>query len=856
MYASLIRGTLFISVLYWIGEVCKYPENEIDRGSHMKNKWTNRSKKKKRTQKSSDKVIRLFPSYKEGLTAEQVKERIEKGAANDSVDPTFKTNQQIILENIFTYFNLIFLILAILLCLVESYKNLTFLPVIIANTGIAVFQEIRSKKILDELNVLNTAKVNVIREGIEQTVDIENLVLDDIVILETGHQIPADAEVVEGKLQVNEALLTGEADEITKEIGDPLMSGSFVVFGKAYARLDKVGADSYISQLTVKAKTMGEGEQSEMIASLNQLIKWIGIIIIPIGILLFSQSYFFNGNTMKESVVAMEAALIGMIPEGLYLLTTIALALSATKLAKQRVLLHNMKSIETLARVNVLCVDKTGTITENKMSVQKVIVSKKQEIISQSDQLEERIADYAKAMAGDNATMEAVKEYFTKTTDQSYHQVIPFSSVQKFSSVALEDKVYVLGAPEMVLRDQLPEYAEEFVSFAEKGYRVLVFGVYDGILEEPVLTEAVTPLGYILIANPIRKEARATFDYFKKQQVAIKVISGDNPLTVSNVAVQAGISHADQYVDASKLSEEEYEAAVEKYTVFGRVKPEQKKIFVQLLKRNNTVAMTGDGVNDILAMKEADCSIAMASGNEAAMQASQVVLLDSDFSRMPEVVAEGRRVVNNIERSASLFLVKNIFSFLLSLFSVIFALTYPLEPSQITLISLFTIGLPSFLLALEENKKRIRGKFIMNVMEKAVPGGLTDMIVVGALVICGVTLNLNKTDVSTASTMLLIAVGFLVLYKICSPLNKFRSQIILFCASGIFFSVVFLHKLFSITGISAVSLLLLSILFFSADSIFRHLTTLVEYLFERKNEKEPEIINKLPRFLRLFKRNK
>lgn len=758
----------------------------------MKNKWINRSKKKKVTQRSSDKVIRLFPSYKEGLTADQVKERIEKGAANNSVDPTFKTNQQIVLENIFTYFNLIFLILAILLCLVESYKNLTFLPVIIANTGIAIFQEIRSKKILDELNVLNTAKVNVIRDGIEQTIDIEDLVIDDIVILETGHQIPADAEVVEGKLQVNEALLTGEADEITKEIGDPLMSGSFIVSGKAYARLDKVGADSYISQLTVKAKTMGEGEQSEMIASLNQLIKWIGIIIIPIGILLFSQSYFFNGNTIKESVVAMEAALIGMIPEGLYLLTTIALALSATKLAKQRVLLHNMKSIETLARVNVLCVDKTGTITENKMSVQKVIVSKKQEIISQSDQLEACIADYAKAMAGDNATMEAVKAYFTKTTDQSYHHVIPFSSVQKFSSVALADKVYVLGAPEMVLRDQLPEYAEEFVSFAEKGYRVLVFGVYDGILEEPVLTEAVTPLGYILIANPIRKEARATFDYFKKQQVAIKVISGDNPLTVSNVAVQAGISHADQYVDASKLSEEEYEAAVEKYTVFGRVKPEQKKIFVQLLKRrNNTVAMTGDGVNDILAMKEADCSIAMASGNEAAMQASQVVLLDSDFSRMPEVVAEGRRVVNNIERSASLFLVKNIFSFLLSLFSVIFALTYPLEPSQITLISLFTIGLPSFLLALEENKKRIRGKFIMNVMEKAVPGGLTDMIVVGALVICGVTLNLNKTDVSTASTMLLIAVGFLVLYKICSPLNKFRSQIILFCASGNFFSVIF-----------------------------------------------------------------
>ncbi|EMF0162139.1 HAD-IC family P-type ATPase, partial [Enterococcus hirae] len=726
--------------------------------------------------------------------------------------------------------------------LVSSYKNLTFLPVILANTGIAIYQEIRSKKILDNLSVLNAAKVTVVRNGVANKIDMEELVLDDVILLETGQQIPADGYVLDGKLQVNEALLTGEADEIVKEVDDYLMSGSFVVSGKAYVRLDKVGYDSYISQLTAKAKKMGGGEQSEMIASLNKLIKWIGIIIIPIGITLFSQSYFFNGNTIKESVVAMEAALIGMIPEGLYLLTTIALAMSAARLAKQRVLLHDMKSIETLARVNVLCVDKTGTITENQMSVQKLVIAKNEQAEQQATRIQELISDYAKAMANDNATMQAIKTYFNKPTDQEPLSILPFSSVQKFSSVTFADGVYVLGAPEMVLRERFETVKNEFSQYADQGYRVLVFGSYQGILSEALLEAEVIPLAYLLIANPIRKEAPDTFAYFKEQGVAIKVISGDNPQTVSTVALQAGIANADQYIDVSQLAEEDYLSAVEKYTVFGRVKPEQKMQFVQLLKQKNTVAMTGDGVNDILAMKEADCSIAMASGNEATIQAAQVALLDSDFSRMPEIVAEGRRVVNNIERSASLFLVKNIFSFLLSVFSVLFALTYPLEPSQITLISLFTIGLPSFLLALEENKNRIEGKFIVNVLEKAIPGGLTDMTVVGTLVVGGVILHLNKTDVSTASTMLLTAVGFLVLYKICHPLNQFRGRIILFCAAGILFSVVFLHKLFSISAISPVSILLLLILFFAADSIFRQYSRMIENYSQLKDGKKKRSI--------------
>lgn len=793
-------------------------------------------------QTSVKNITRYAPDYREGLTDEQVAERVHAQATNETIDPSFKTNKQIVLQNIFTYFNLIFIVLAVLLCLVSSYKNLTFLPVILANTGIAIYQEIRSKKILDNLSVLNAAKVTVVRNGAANKIDMEELVLDDVILLETGQQIPADGYVLDGKLQVNEALLTGEADEIVKEVDDYLMSGSFVVSGKAYVRLDKVGYDSYISQLTAKAKKMGGGEQSEMIASLNKLIKWIGIIIIPIGITLFSQSYFFNGNTIKESVVAMEAALIGMIPEGLYLLTTIALAMSAARLAKQRVLLHDMKSIETLARVNVLCVDKTGTITENQMSVQKLVIAKNEQAEQQATRIQELISDYAKAMANDNATMQAIKTYFNKPTDQEPLSILPFSSVQKFSSVTFADGVYVLGAPEMVLRERFETVKNEFNQYADQGYRVLVFGSYQGILSEALLEAEVIPLVYLLIANPIRKEAPDTFAYFKEQGVAIKVISGDNPQTVSTVALQAGIANADQYIDVSQLAEEDYLSAVEKYTVFGRVKPEQKMQFVQLLKQKNTVAMTGDGVNDILAMKEADCSIAMASGNEATIQAAQVALLDSDFSRMPEIVAEGRRVVNNIERSASLFLVKNIFSFLLSVFSVLFALTYPLEPSQITLISLFTIGLPSFLLALEENKNRIEGKFIVNVLEKAIPGGLTDMTVVGTLVVGGVILHLNKTDVSTASTMLLTAVGFLVLYKICHPLNQFRGRIILFCAAGILFSVVFLHKLFSISAISPVSILLLLILFFAADSIFRQYSRMIENYSQLKDGKKKRSI--------------
>ena len=688
-------------------------------------------------------VTRYQPVYTEGLTNRQVQEHRDGGWSNLSVDPPAQTTKEIIHENVFTYFNLIFLVLAILLCLVGSFRNLTFLPVIIINTLIGIIQEIRSKNVLAKLNMLNAPHASVVREGKESVVDSEELVLDDIVLFKSGNQICADAVVVEGEVRVNEALLTGESDEIIKRCGEHLMSGSFVVAGQCHARLEAVGVDSYISKLTLEAKAMQKGEQSEMIRSLDKLVKCVGVALIPIGIVLFVQGFFFNGETFRNSITSMVAAVIGMIPEGLYLLASVALAVSAMRLAKKKVLLHDMKSIETLARVNVLCVDKTGTITENSMSVKKLVPTQLYDKET-TPELEKLVGDFVKAMGSDNSTMEALKEYFKDGTGAVAVRTIPFTSATKYSGVVFEEKSYVLGAPEFVLREDYETYRLEIQTYAKRGYRVLVFGTYEGTLEGTKLTEKVLPLGYILLANPIRKEAPETFAYFAEQGVEVKVISGDNPMTVSEVAKEAGIENAEEYIDATTLTtDEDVERAVAKYTVFGRVTPAQKRQFVQALKKQGkTVAMTGDGVNDVLALKDADCSVAMASGSDAAAQASQVVLLESDFSCMPSVVLEGRRVVNNIQRSATLFLVKNIFSFLLSLFSVVFMITYPLEPSQVSLISMFTIGVPAFFLALQPNKDLIKGHFLPNVILKALPAALTDVLAVGSLVVFGQILSL------------------------------------------------------------------------------------------------------------------
>lgn len=789
-------------------------------------------------------TTRYRPDYRKGLTSQQVQEHRLHGWTNRAVESASKTTKEIIHENVFTYFNLIFAVLAVLLCIAGSFRDLTFLPVIIANTLIGIIQEVRAKQVLDNLSMLNAPRSAVVRDGKKKIVDSEELVLDDIVIFKAGSQVCADAEVCAGEVQVNESLLTGESDEITKRRGDKLMSGSFIVSGQCHARLDKVGEDSYIAKLTLQAKEMQEGEQSEMIRSLDKLVKYVGVAIIPIGIILFCQSFFFQNDGFRSSVAAMVAAVIGMIPEGLYLLASVALAVSSVRLAQKKVLLHDMKCIETLARVDVLCVDKTGTITENTMKVQDVIETDEYDGRTM-EPLSMLIGDFAAAMTPDNITMAAIKEYFKQGTGKRAVSKTGFSSASKYSSVTFSDGAYVLGAPELVLKEDYAERADTITELASDGTRVLVFGTYDGVPDGKPLARPVTPLGYILLANPIREAAKETFQYFAEQGVEVKVISGDNPVTVSKVAGQAGIENAEHYVDASTLqTPEEMKKAVLGNTVFGRVTPNQKRQFVQILKEaGHTVAMTGDGVNDILALKDADCSIAMASGSEAAAQASQLVLLESDFSCMPQVVLEGRRVVNNIQRSASLFLVKNIFSFLLSLISFVFMFSYPLEPSQISLISMFTIGIPAFFLAMEPNKNIIKGHFLTNVFLKALPAAITDAVAVGALVIFGRTFGVNSTDISTAATMLLAIVGFMILYKISAPMNKIRAGILGGCILGLLFCSIYLNDLFAITGMTTECVMLFVVFAIATEPVLRYLTLLVgkiRFYYMRLRGRNPE----------------
>lgn len=771
-----------------------------------------------------------------GLNENEVAARENAGLVNKAEISTDKSVKEIIRSNTLTYFNLIFFIIAVLLCVVGSFRNLTFLPVVIGNSLIGIFQEIRAKKTLEKMSILNSPHAVAIRSGRQVKISTEELVKDDVVVFSAGDQICADAVVISGNIKVNEALLTGESDEIEKVGGSSLMSGSFVVSGQCCARLVNVGEEAYIYKLTKEAKEMGSGEQSEMVKSINQIVKWMGIAIIPIGLILFYQSYWINHETFKTGIVSTVAAITGMIPEGLYMLTTIALALGTIRLAQQKVLLHDMKSIEALARVDVLCVDKTGTITEPNMTVDNVYCLNNGLITP--EELKGLFVDYATAAVDNNATMLAIKDYAAVlNTNGMYNKrsavsVQPFSSTDKFSTITFRDGTFILGAPEFVMKDNFESVAGEITPFAEKGYRVL-------LLAKKADSGMTEPLGFVVLSNPIRKGAVKTFQYFNEQNVAIKVISGDSPKTVSEVAKQAGIANSDKYIDASLLdTDEKIKQAAVQYTVFGRVTPKQKQKLVQALQEaGHTVAMTGDGVNDILAMKDADCSVAMASGSEAASQAAQVVLMDSDFSKMPDVVFEGRRVVNNIQRSSSLFLVKNIFSLLLSVFSAVFLITYPLEPSQISLIGMFTIGIPGFLLALEPNKNRIQGHFLKNVLLKALPAGLADVLAVGALVVCGNVFSLPKEDIATASTMLLCVIGFMILINISKPFTPIKYGILALNVTGLVLCGIFLKSLFALTSMkSEISILLMVVFSFAGESIYRNLSKLIELLNSKLDE--------------------
>ena len=749
-----------------------------------------------------------------GLSREEVEVRKAAGLTNKAVEAPSKTIGEIIASNVFTYFNFVFLLLAALLISVRSFRDLSFLPLIFINSLIGILQELRAKQILDKLTVLSAPEIGVMRDGCEKMIKTHDLVMDDVMVLTAGYQIPADAVVIDGEVAVNESLLTGESDDIVKKAGDELFSGSFVVYGKCYAKVTKVGAESYAAKLTMKAKAIRVGEQSEILRSLNSFVKLAGIAIIPIGIIMFGQQYFLHSATAKVSIQAMVAAIMGMIPEGLFLLASVTLVLSAVRLAQKKVLVHDMKCIETLARVDVLCVDKTGTITSDRMNVEKI-----QKIVDEDvngdilpDQFEQLLKKVVTEQSGDNETMRALKRYFEETDELVEEhsvlsdltgevvKVLGFSSKYKYSGICFKKKTLVVGAPEFVLRDDFKKYAKTFNQFTEKGYRALVFGEYQGQLSgkkentEMALTEKVRPLLVIVLSNEIRKTAPATFSYFKEQGVKIKVISGDNARTVSEVAKMAGVEGAEDYIDISTVKDaKEFKAAVLKYTVFGRVKPEEKLKMVKILKAaGRTVAMTGDGVNDVLALKEADCSVAV--------QASQLVLLESDFARMPAIVKEGRQVVNNLERSGSLFLVKNIFSFIAAILSISFGVIYPLLPTQVSLVTMFTIGIPSFFLAQIPNQNLIKGNFILNVLSKATPAAMTNVVVIWALVFVSRALHIGREELGMLCVLAWEIVGLVYLYRICRPFdNIWKKLIVGGCGFGMIFCMIFLQDLFGVT---------------------------------------------------------
>ena len=748
-----------------------------------------------------------------GLTSAEAEERARAGWANAAVAPPTRTVGQIVRSNLLTYFNAVFTLLAAALVFSgASLLNLTFMGVVIINAVIGIAQELRSKKALDELSILQSHEYAVLRDGKTKPLAAESLVRDDVVRFSAGEQVCADAEIVSGECQVNEALVTGEADEIRKTCGDALLSGSFLVSGECFARLTAVGEDSFVSRLTLEAKRQKKPQRKGMMKSLSDLVKWIGVIIIPMGALMAVKEIRWLGRDLTSGVTSTVGALVGMIPEGLYLLTSLALVAGVLRLARKKTLCRQLDCIETLARVDTLCVDKTGTVTENKMVVEDVALLCADRFIE--DDIRMIMADYVHAMRSDNDTMAALRKYFTGQVNQTAIAALPFTSARKYGGVSFhEDETYLLGAPEILLGDELPRYADVIDDYSRKGCRVLLLAMYDGQLTDEEPTADKLPIALILLANKIRAEAPDTFAYFARQGVSVRVISGDNPLTVSEVAKRAGIPGAERWVDARTLeTDEDMDAAAKDTVVFGRVTPDQKRRLVLALKKQgHTVAMTGDGVNDVLALKEADCSIAMASGSDVACQVSQIVLMESDFSALPSVVGEGRRVINNIERSASLYLVKNIFSMALAVLSLLFTLPYPLSPAQLGLVNAMTIGIPSFILAMEPNDSRIRGSFLKNILLRALPAALTDLFLTEGVMLFYLAARLEDSAVSTICAGIMGVVGLMMVFRTAKPMNRWHIAMVSLLSAAFAVCFLFLKFFFRLVPLDFLSALVLGV---------------------------------------------
>ena len=798
-----------------------------------------------------------------GLTDEQVNARIAEGKVNADENPNTRTYKQIVRENTLTFFNFLNLVLLVLVLLVGSYKNAFFVCIIIINTLIGIAQEIRAKKTIDKLAILTARKSVVIREGQKWTVPTEELVLDDVVCLKTGDQVPADARILEGSLEVNESLLTGESDNLPKNEGDELFSGSFVTSGEACCQIIHVGKDNYAAQITSEAKEF-KRHNSELKNSLNAILKVISIIIVPLGALLFYKQYYIVGDTFRDSVVSMVAGVLGMIPEGLVLLTSVALTLGALVLANKKTLVQELYCIETLARVDTLCLDKTGTITEGTMCVERVepyVSTGRTETAAtepesaESTEAEEQVqtdsafmeeidvimGNMMYVLKDQNATIDALRKRFPAKQDMTLEHVIPFSSDRKYSGAVFEEKgTYLMGAAQFLFPEDNEELTEKCQAYAEEGLRVLVLAHSSQNAEGTELPEGLEPLALMLLTDVIREEAPDTLAFFDSQEVDLKVISGDDPVTVAAIARRAGLKNADSYVDATTLTtEEELQDAVAQYSVFGRVTPQQKKAMVQALQsQGHTVAMTGDGVNDVLALKEADCSIAMAQGSDAAKNIANVVLLDSNFASMPHIVNQGRRVVNNIRTAASMFLIKTMFSVMLSLLTIFFGNAYPFEPIQMSLISACAVGIPTFLLAQENNYEKIDHTFLRHVFINAFPAAITITSCVFAVMLVCQNVYHSMAMLNTACVLVTGWNYMAALKTVYAPLNTYR-KVIIYGMQFIFFAAaVIFQKLLSLGSLDFGMIILVFILMTFAPVLIDVITVWLKGIYARSLDQE------------------
>lgn len=739
--------------------------------------------------------MRYTPEANTGLTEAQVQSRIQQNLCNyDTTVPT-KSVSTIVRENLCTLFNLINGILALAVCSVGSYKNMLFMGVVLSNLFIGIIQEIRAKRAIDRLSLLHAAHATVIRDGVQQELPIQQIVLDDVLLLRNGNQTVVDAIVLSGQCEVDESFITGEADAIHKQAGDTILAGSIVLSGTCRARADKIGDDTYIAAISRDAKYYKK-TKSEIMQTLNKIIGTISLIIIPVGLILLHNQLQLDGNSYSDAVVQTVAALIGMIPEGLVLLTSTVLAVSVVRLAQQQVMVQDLYCIESLARVDTLCLDKTGTLTQGDLYLAGL-----EPWQAHPYDMQTILQNFTASLEDNNATFAALRRACPPRQDWPVESAVPFSSLYKWSAVCFAGQgSYILGAaefictqPEQALTDRLHVLSAE--------HRVLLLAWTDQPVQPGRLPEQITPVGFVLLKDRLRTAVQQTLSYFTEQDVNLKVISGDSAHTVAGIAREAGVPNWQQYLDMTTVqSEAQLQQAAAQYTVFGRVTPEQKKQLVQALQQSgHTVAMTGDGVNDVLALKQADCSIAMAAGTDAARNVSQLVLLDSNFDSLPKILGEGRRSINNIQRSASLFLVKTIYATLFALIFLFVQLPYPFIPIQLTLISCLTIGIPSFLLALEPNTDRVQGRFLLNILRKALPGGLTIVANLLLILLCSLHFDFTAEEISTLCVFLTGFTGFLVLRRICLPFNRNRLIMYLSLAAAFIAAILLLPGLFSIT---------------------------------------------------------